>query len=114
MARLPKIAKGDTVILRRGKQKKESGKVTAVFPKEGKATVAGLNIVKRHTKQGQAGAKSAGIVEKEALIPLCALMVVDPKSGLPTRVRRIRKPDGTSIRVAVRSGEELPAPLKGA
>lgn len=114
MARLPKIAKGDTVVLRRGKEKGKSGVVKAVFPKTSTATVEGLNVVKRHTKQGQAGAKSAGVFEKEAHIPLCALMVIDPKTKLPTRVRRLRKPDGTTVRIAVRSGEELLAPQKGA
>jgi large subunit ribosomal protein L24 len=114
MARLPKIVKGDTVMLRRGKQKGKIGVVKTVSPKEGTATVEGLNVVKRHVKQGQAGAKSAGIIEKEASIPLCALMVLDPKSRLPTRVRRMRRADGTVIRVAVRSGEELVAPTKAA
>jgi large subunit ribosomal protein L24 len=114
MARLPKIAKGDTVILRRGKEKGKTGIVKAVFPKAGKATVEGLNVVKRHTKQGQAGSKSSGIFEKEAMIPLSVLSVVDPKTKLPTRVRRIRKDDGSVARVAVRSGEELLAPVKGA
>jgi large subunit ribosomal protein L24 len=112
MARLPKIAKGDTVVVRRGKEKGKSGVVRIVSPKEGRATVEGLNIVKRHTKQGQGGAKAAGILEKEASIPLCALMVLDPKTKLPTRVRRIRRADGSSVRVAVRSGEELAAPTK--
>ncbi len=114
MASLPKIVRGDTVVLRRGKEKGKTGVVKAVYPKTGNATVEGLNVVKRHTKQGMAGAKSAGIVEKEARIPLCALMLVDPKSKLPTRVRRVRKADGSVARVAVRSGEELLAPTKAA
>jgi large subunit ribosomal protein L24 len=112
MARLPKIVKGDLVSLRRGKEKGKTGVVKAVFPKAGTATVEGLNVVKRHTKQGQAGAKAAGIIEKEAHIPLCALMVIDPKSKLPTRVRRARRADGATVRIAVRSGEELVAPAK--
>jgi large subunit ribosomal protein L24 len=114
MARLPKIVKGDTVVVRRGKQKGKSGVVKSVSPRERTATVEGLNVVKRHAKQGQAGAKSAGIIEKEAAIPLCALMILDPKSKLPTRVRRTRRADGTMIRIAVRSGEELVAPTKAA
>ena len=112
MACLPKIVKGDLVSLRRGKEKGKTGVVKAVYPKAGTATVEGLNVVKRHTKPGQAGSKTSGILEKEAHIPLCALMVIDLKSKLPTRVRRIRRADGTTIRIAVRSGEELPASVK--
>jgi large subunit ribosomal protein L24 len=110
---MARIVKGDTVVIRRGKEKGKRGTVKHVFPKEGNATVEGLNVVKRHTKQGMGGAKAAGIFEKEAPLPLCALMLVDPKTNLPTRVRRVRKADGTTVRVAVRSGEELLPSEKG-
>src|SRR5580658_830377 len=99
-------------MLRRGKQKGKRGIVKAVMPSAGAALVEGLNVVKRHTKQGSGGAKSAGIYEKEAPIPISALAIVDPKSGLPTRVRRGKTADGRG-RIAVRSGEALPASVKG-
>lgn len=108
----PHIVKGDTVMLRRGREKGKRGVVKAVFPKDGTATVEGVNVVKRHSKQGTAGATSAGIYEKEAPLPISALQVIDPKSNLPTRVRRIRR-EGTVLRVAVRSGEDLLIPGKG-
>ena len=109
----PKIVKGDTVVLRRGKEKGKRGIVKHVFPKDGVATVEGLNVVKRHTKPGQAGqVQGGGIMEKEAPIPMSALMVVDPKTDTPTRVRRIRQSDGSSVRVSVRSGEQLLVPGK--
>jgi len=109
----PSIVKGDTVVLRRGREKGKRGTVKHVFPKDGTATVEGLNVVKRHSKQGVDGAKTPGIYEKEAPIPLSALQVIDPKTNLPTRVRRIRKDDGQVERVAVRSGEALLVPAKG-
>jgi len=110
----PHIVKGDTVGLRRGRDKGKRGTVKAVFPKDGVATVEGLNVKKRHSKQGTDGARSAGIYEKEAPIPISALQVIDPKTDLPTRVRRVRKADGTMTRVAVRSGEDLLVPsVKG-
>jgi large subunit ribosomal protein L24 len=112
VAAKPKIVKGDTVVLRRGKEKGKRGIVKHVFPKNGVATVEGLNVVKRHTKAGQTGVKSGGILEKEAPIPVCALMVVDPKTDRPTRVRRTRQSDGTSVRVSVKSGEQLLVPAK--
>jgi large subunit ribosomal protein L24 len=108
----PKIVKGDTVVLRRGKQKGKRGIVKHVWPKDGCATVEGINVVKRHTKPGATGVQSGGILEKEAPIPLSALMVIDPKTDKPTRVRRVRRPDGTTVRVAA-SGEELLLPGKG-
>jgi large subunit ribosomal protein L24 len=108
-----RIVKGDTVVIRRGKEKGKRGTVKQVFPKDDKATVEGLNVVKRHTKQGMGGAKAAGIFEKEAPLPMSALMIVDPKTNLPTRVRRVRKADGTTARVSVRSGEELLPSEKG-
>ena len=109
----PHIVKGDTVVLRRGREKGKRGTVKAVFPKQGVATVEGLAVVKRHTKQGANGAKSAGIFEKEAPIPISALQVIDPKTNLPSRVRRVRKDDGSVVRVSVRSGEDLLVPVKG-
>jgi large subunit ribosomal protein L24 len=109
----PHIVKGDTVVLRRGREKGKRGTVKAVFPKDGTATVEGLNVVKRHAKQGVDGAKTAGIYEKEAPIPLSALQVVDPRTNLPTRVRRVRKDGGVAVRVSVRSGEDLFVPVKG-
>ena len=59
-----------------------------------------------------AGVQSGGIFEREAPIPLSALMVIDPKSNAPTRVRRVRQSDGTTVRVA-KSGEQLLVPTKG-
>ena len=108
----PKIVKGDTVVLRRGKEKGKRGIVKHVFPKDGVATVEGLNVVKRHTKPGASGVQSGGILEKEAPIPLSALMVIDPKTDRPTRVRRVRQADGTTVRVSVKSGEQLLLPAK--
>jgi large subunit ribosomal protein L24 len=105
--------------VRRGKEKGKTGIVKAVFPSAGKATVEGLNIVKRHTKSGQqsgamAATQSGGILEKEAPFPISALMVVDPKDNRPTRVRRVKDKDGEVRRVAVRSGEHLRESSKGA
>jgi large subunit ribosomal protein L24 len=106
------ITKGDTVVLRRGKEKGKRGVVKLVYPKRGCVLVEGLNVVKRHTKQGVGGSRQAGIFEKEAPIPVSALMVVDPKTSLPTRVRRQPSSEGR-IRVSARSGEALLVPGKG-
>ena len=106
------IAKGDTVVLRRGKEKGKRGVVKLVYPKSHRALVEGINVVKRHTKQGGGGARQAGIFEKEAPIPLSALMVIDPKTSQPTRVRRTETAEGR-VRQSIRSGETLAGPGKG-
>lgn len=113
------VVKGDTVVVRRGKEKGKRGVVKAVFPESGHATVEGLNIIKRHTKQGQTSGKmssqqTGGIIEKEAPFPISALMVVDPKDNTPTRVRRAKGKDGAVHRIAARSGEQLRDSAKGA
>jgi large subunit ribosomal protein L24 len=121
MAAKTHVLKGDTVVVRRGKEKGKRGIVKAVFPEAGQATVEGLNIVKRHTKQGQQGtsnmgaaAQTGGIIEKESPFPISALMVVDPKDNAPSRVRRVKGKDGAVHRVSARSGEQLRESAKGA
>ena len=106
-----KIIKGDAVVIRRGKEQGKRGTVKAVFPKEGLATVEGLNVVKRHTKQGQAGAKSAGIYEKEAPLPLSALQYVCAACDAPARIKYQFGPEGKQ-RVCGRCGEPAPESAK--
>jgi len=100
----PNIVKGDTVMIRRGREKGKRGIVKAVFPKDGQATVEGLNVVKRHTKQGQDGSKSGGIFEKEAPLPISALQYVCPKCNVPSRVKKNVTATG-SQRVCGKCGE---------
>ncbi len=114
------IVKGDTVMIRRGKEKGKRGVVKAVFPAAGMATVEGLNIVKRHTKQGQQGGEhgsaqqTGGIIEKEAPLPISALQYVCEKCKAPTRLRRGRTADGIAHRVCVKCGEPARDSAKGA
>jgi large subunit ribosomal protein L24 len=115
----PFIVKGDTVMIRRGKEKGKRGTVKAVFPDAGMATVEGMNIVKRHTKQGQQGgnmgaAQSGGIIEKENPLPISALQYVCEKCKTPTRLRRGRTPDGIAHRVCVKCNEPARESAKGA
>jgi large subunit ribosomal protein L24 len=119
MAAKPIIVKGDTVMIRRGKEKGKRGTVKAVFPDAGMATVEGLNIVKRHTKQGQQGgnmgaAQSGGIIEKENPLPISALQYVCEKCKTPTRLRHGRTPDGIAHRVCVKCNEPARESAKGA
>jgi large subunit ribosomal protein L24 len=100
---MQKIRKGDKVVVLAGKDKGRSGEVLKVMPKEDKALVRGINVVKRH--QRQTAAQEGGIVTKEAPIHLSNLGVADPKDGKPTRVGFQTQADGKKVRVAKRSGE---------
>lgn len=119
MAAKSSIVKGDTVVVRRGKEKGKRGTVKAVFPDSNQATIEGLNVVKRHTKQGQQGgnmgsAQTGGIIEKEAPLPISALQYVCEKCKTPTRLRRGRTADGLAHRVCVKCGEPARDSAKGA
>ncbi len=98
-----KIKKGDKVVVLTGRDKGRKGEVTLVMPKEGKAMVAGVNLVKRHQKQSQT--QEGGIISKEAAIQLSNIAIADPKDGKPTRVGFKILDDGRKVRVAKRSGD---------
>ena len=102
---MQKIRKGDKVVVLTGKDKGRTGEVLAVMPKEDRAVVRGLNMVKRHQRQTQT--QEAGIINKEASLHLSNLAIADPKDGKPTRVGIAIQKDGKKVRVAKRSGAEI-------
>ena len=101
-----KIKKGDHVIVLTGRDKGKHGEVVEMFPKENRAIVRGVNVVRRHTKP--VGGKQGGIVSKEAPINLSNIALEDPKDGKPTRVGFKMLADGNKVRFAKRSGEVIP------
>ena len=100
-----RIRTGDRVMLLSGKDKGKSGVVLEVRPKEQRALVEGVNIMKRHTKPRPPN-EPGGVIERPAPIHMSNLSLIDPKDGRPTRVR-IQEIDGVRVRVAARSGEKL-------
>ncbi|MEM7288925.1 MAG: 50S ribosomal protein L24 [Pseudomonadota bacterium] len=102
---MQKLRKGDNVIVLTGKDKGRKGEVLKVNPKEGKALVQGINMVKRHQRQTQSS--EAGIVTREAPIQISNLAFVDPKEGKATRVGFKIMDDGRKVRVAKLSGEVI-------
>ena len=100
-----KIRKGDKVVVLAGRDKGRTGEVTLVMPTERRAIVAGVNVVKRHTRQSTKS--EGGIISKESTIDLSNLAVADPKTGKPTRVGFKTGTDGKKVRVAKRSGVEI-------
>ena len=102
-----KITAGDTVRVMRGNDKGKEGKVLRVFLKKGRVTVEGVNIVKRHRKATRPDEQS-GIVDMPAPIHLSNVMLLDPKTGEPTRIRARIDADGTKERVSAKSGDAIP------
>lgn len=100
-----KIKKGDKVVVLTGRDKGKKGAVLAVYPKENRALVQGVNIVKRHTKPSQT--TTGGIVSREASIDLSNLAIEDPKTGKPTRVGFKTLENGSKVRFAKASGETI-------
>ena len=98
-----KIRKGDKVVVLTGRERGKSGEVIKVMPKEDRALVRGVNMVKRH--QRQTAAQEGGIVTKEASLHLSNLAIADPKDGKPTRVGFKILDDGRKVRFAKRSGD---------
>jgi large subunit ribosomal protein L24 len=102
-----KIKKGDHVIVLAGRDKGKHGEVVEMLPKESRAVVRGVNVVRRHTKQSQQN-PDGGIISKEAPIHVSNLAIEDPKDGKPTRVGFKVLEDGKKVRVSKRSGEVIP------
>ena len=100
-----KIKKGDTVVVRSGKDKGRSGTVMQVMPKDGKVLVQGVNVAARHRKPSQANPQG-GIDRREAPLAISKVGLADPKSGAATRVR-FEERNGKKVRVAVKSGEVI-------
>ena len=100
------ITKGDTVQVISGDDKGKRGRVLRVHPKTARITIEGVNVVKRHKRATQTS--ESGIVEFPAPIHHSKAMLIDPKSGEPTRIRRRVDADGTVERIAVKSDQPIP------
>tara|TARA_A100000164_G_C21605293_1_gene629482 strand:+ start:92 stop:415 length:324 start_codon:yes stop_codon:yes gene_type:complete len=84
-----KIKKDDVVIVLTGNSKGNKGKVMKVFPHENRAIVEGVNMSSKHTKPNAANPQG-GIIKQELPIHISNLKLVDPASGKPTKVGRLR------------------------
>jgi len=101
---MQKIRKGDEVVVLTGKDKGRKGSVLQVMPKDNRAVVSGVNVVKRH--QRQTPNAEGGIISKEAPIDLSNLALLDPKDSKPTRVG-FRMEGDRKVRFSKRSGEVI-------
>jgi len=102
-----RIRKGDEVMVIAGKDRGKRGTVQEVRPKHRTLVVAGVNIVKRHTKPNPNRQVKGGIVEQPAPLAIAKVMLVCPHCGKPTRVGHRIDEDGTKERVCKRCEEAI-------
>lgn len=110
---IQRLQKGDQVVVISGKDKGKKGKVMSFNPEMNRVLVEGINLVKRHMRPNPR-MQQGGILEREQPIAASKVMLVDPSTGKGTRVRTKTDDKGVKVRVAVKSGEEIPSPKKAA
>ena len=103
------VKKGDTVIVRSGKDRGAKGKVLLTLPKSNRVLVEGVNRVKKHTKvtTTQRGAQTGGIVTQEAAVNASNVQLVCPHCSKPTRVGHRKDDEGRSVRICRKCGGDL-------
>ncbi|WDT94674.1 50S ribosomal protein L24 [Thermoleophilum album] len=106
-----RIRKDDMVRVISGRDRGKTGRVVRVDPKTQRVWVEGVNIQKKHLKPRtlrdvQRQQQVGGVLEREGPVHISNVMLIDPKSGQPTRVGVVRR-DGRRVRIAKRSGAEI-------
>ena len=103
------VKKGDTVVVRSGKDRGARGKVLMTMPRENRVLVEGVNRVKKHTKvtTTQRGAQAGGIVTQEAAVHASNVQVVCGNCGKPTRLGSRKNEEGRSVRVCRKCGADV-------
>jgi large subunit ribosomal protein L24 len=107
--RKQRVLKGDRVRIIRGNFRDAEGTVLRVIPREDRVVVEGVNMRKRHERPTQDNPEG-GIITFEAPIHISNVMLIDPASGDPSRMRTRLEADGTKERIAVKSGNPVPKP----
>ena len=101
-----RLKKGDTVVIRSGKFKGQTGKITAVHPKDNKVTIEGINVVKKHQKPNQAHPQG-GIIEITKPMWVSKVGILDSTSKKPSRIGFKIDKDGNKTRVLKKTGKEI-------
>lgn len=106
-----RIKRNDQVVVLAGEYKGKKGKVLKVIPEKNRVIVEGVNFISKHMRPNQK-MPQGGIVKKEAPIHVSNVMLIDPKSGEPTRIRYSyletdEKKSRRKVRMSVKSGEMI-------
>lgn len=99
------VKKGDKVKVISGKDRGKEGTILEAYPKKERVLVEGINMIKKHAKPSQDNPQG-GILNQEAAIHVSNVMLIDPKSGEPTRIGYENR-DGKKVRIAKKSGEAI-------
>lgn len=101
-----RIKRDDKVIVISGKDKGKTGKVVKVFPKEQRAIVESINVVKKAVRKSDTYPQG-GYIELEKPIHLSKLMIVDGKTNKPSRISAKFLKDGSKVRINKETGEVI-------
>lgn len=99
------IKKGDNVIITKGKDAGKKGKVVAVFPKENRLLIEGINMKKRHMRPRTKDSKGQ-IIEMAHPVARANVALIDPKAGTATRLGS-KMVGEKKVRIAKKSGQEI-------
>lgn len=101
-----KLRKDDTVIVRTGRNKGQTGKVVAVHPELNAVTVEGINVVKRHIKPNRQHPQG-DVVEVTKPIDVSKVAIIDPSTKKPSKIATKLDAKGNKTRVFKKSGKEI-------
>jgi large subunit ribosomal protein L24 len=101
-----RLKKGDTVVVRAGKYRGKTGKITATHPRENKVTVEGINVVKKHVKPNQQNPQGA-ILEVTKPVWVSKVSIVEPTSKKASRIGYSIDKDGKKTRMFKKTGKEI-------
>lgn len=97
---------GDKVIVIAGASKGKTGKIMKILAKQSRVIVEGVNMIKKHQKPTQNN-QTGGIIEREAPIHISNIMMVDSKTGKPTKIKIEIDKKGNKVRVSKKSNEKI-------
>lgn len=100
-----KIKKGDTIVVRSGKDKGKEGKVLRSFPKTKEVLVEGIHVVTRHQKSRRKGSRGE-LVHKPMPVPVSIVALKEGKTGKPARVG-YKVENGKKVRIIRKTGEVI-------
>lgn len=102
-----RIKKGDTIIVRVGKDKGKQGKVMQVLPEVRKAVVEGINYAKKHKRRTQQEQQHSGIVQVERPIALSNLMLMCSNCSAPAKTGFSILKDKSKVRICKKCNEAI-------
>ena len=99
-----KLKKGDKVVVIAGSNKGKEGTITKVLDE--KVIIEGVNLRKKHLKPKNNNG-TGEIIEQEGPIHASNVMIIDPKTKKPTKIKKVIDEKGKKIRISKKSNEKI-------